>query len=229
MKFKGFLIEKVKITLQYHDELNPIIWNGSNLKSDARIRFTNIAFEFAKFAKIPVDRIKDIIFTGSTCAYNYTKFSDIDIHLIIDEHDMSSDELYDAKMAWQDKHKRLKYFGYPLEFYAQDVDAKLPKDQGQYSLLQDKWLVVPQHLDHVDILKDPWFNKKVCYYIHYIKDLLKRPDATQDIKILKHKFYEMRSAGLAKAGEFSYENALYKEIRNRNLIKSLNSYKESSQ
>jgi hypothetical protein len=36
----------------------------------------------------------------------------------------------------------------------------------------------------------------------------------------------MRGAGIARAGEFSYENLLYKELRNRGYIDKMNKYLE---
>ncbi len=218
--FAKYLSERIKLTLQYHEELNPAIWQDDKLKAEINKVIVEKAAEFAKFSGIPHESIVDIIITGSNCNYNYTHFSDVDCHLVVRIHGMDSDRLYDRKVEWTLKHKRLKAAGYPLEFYAQDSSEKLPSDQGQWSLAQNKWLVHPQQIDH-SILKDPAFKKKVEFYIRFIKQLLADKNEA-GIRDLKKKFYEMRSAGLARAGEFSYENSLYKELRNRGLVDKLN-------
>jgi len=117
----------------------------------------------------------------------------------------------------------LKVAGYPLEFYASNEKEPYPKGQGFFSLVQDKWIVVPKHLDHVEILKDPAFITKVEHNIWYIKNhLLKKEGSADDILDFKTKMWKGRAAGLERGGEFSIENLLYKELRNRGWIEKLN-------
>ena len=77
--------EELDLTLQYHDELNPKIWvDEDKLKPIVREHLLKIAKVWAKTAKIEDDAIEDIIITGGNVNYNYTKQSDIDIHLVVD-------------------------------------------------------------------------------------------------------------------------------------------------
>lgn len=220
--FSQFLNEnKLKLTLQYHQKLNPAIWRNETLKPDLKLQFLLYAKQFILFVGIPKEEVKDIIFTGSNVNRNYTKYSDCDIHIITDTSKFPPDYLYNKKLEWESKHKRLKVAGYPVEFFAQDYKEQLPSDQGQYSILNGKWIArPPAQLTHTEILQDPLFLKKVSYYIHVINRLLVTKDVA-GIKDLKEKFYNMRSAGLQKAGEFSYENSLYKELRNRGFVSRL--------
>jgi len=61
--------------------------------------------------------------------------------------------------------------------------------------------------------------------IKYIKDPLKsgndkeKQDKIMDLKV---KFWKGRTAGLKREGEFSQENVIYKDLRNRGLIDKLN-------
>jgi hypothetical protein len=62
---------------------------------------------------------------------------------------------------------------------------------------------------------------KLEYEIKTIKKLIKN-GSLKDIKEYKDKLWRMRTSGLNKEGEFSIENVLYKELRNRKLLDKLN-------
>ena len=72
------------------EKLNTDVWEGNVLKDEVREKLLEIAEEFVKFinVELEMDDIKDIIFTGSLANYNYTKFSDIDLHLLINFKDI---------------------------------------------------------------------------------------------------------------------------------------------
>ena len=42
LSFSSFLKEKVESTLQYHDELNPSIWDGFDLKAEVKDKLIEI-------------------------------------------------------------------------------------------------------------------------------------------------------------------------------------------
>ena len=82
------------------DKLNPEVWNLANesseiMKPEIRERLLEIAYEFIEFLEITVF-VDDIILTGSLSNYNWSKFSDFDLHLIIDFNQFPKDaiELY---------------------------------------------------------------------------------------------------------------------------------------
>jgi hypothetical protein len=54
-------------------------------------------------------------------------------------------------------------------------------------------------------------------------------DHIAEIKKLKEKFREMRSAGIHQSGEFSNENLIFKELRNRGYFQKLNDYLQKTQ
>ena len=223
LDFGTFLTERLRLTLKYHSKLNPKIWKNDQLDDGVVDHLLDLSFKFAKFSGIDKSRVKDIVITGGNVNYNYTKFSDIDIHLMCDITGLDSDKLYTKKVEWANSNKELKVAGYPLEFYAADVDEKhYPKGQGVYSLMRDKWLIVPKHLGQIDVLTDPKVLDKVEYYIKYIKQWLLKHAPKEDILSFKEKMWRMRSAGLQRGGEFSVENVVYKDLRNRGLIDKLN-------
>lgn len=218
------LFEKFQLTLKYHNKLNLKIWNGDKLKPELHDKLMDNAAKFCKYSGVDQKRIKDIVFTGSCANFNYTKFSDIDCHIVCDTSGLDDDKLYDKKKAWTESRK-LEFAGYPLEFYIHNANTPLPSDQGMYSLQSNSWERKPVHLKNVKVLEDPKVIDKVQFYIKYIKDLLKGDNDKENhdkIMDLKVKFWKGRTAGLHREGEFSQENVIYKDLRNRGLIDKLN-------
>lgn len=219
--FRQFITEKFQLTLKYHNKLNPKLWENSELKDGIAPYLIKNARKFALFADVPRVAVDDIVMTGGNCNYNYTKFSDIDVHIMCNEIDLDTTDYFTKKSEWTKAHPEIKMQGYPVEYYIQNETEHFPNGQGVYSLLHDKWLISPKHLDSLDILKDPKVLDQVQFYIHTAKELVKS-GTEQDILDFKTKLWKMRSAGLEKGGEFSFENVMYKELRNRSWVDKLN-------
>ena len=52
LKFKTFNIQETKISLEYHDELNPKLWDGDKLKPEIREKLLKFGDAWAEFAKL---------------------------------------------------------------------------------------------------------------------------------------------------------------------------------
>jgi hypothetical protein len=224
-------LSELKITLQYHDELNPKLWDGDVLKKDVRNALIKFGQEWSKFAKIPKDLIQDIVMTGGNANYNYTGKSDIDVHVIIDRsklfHDAKFVEEYlqDKKSLWTLTHN-IDVYGYPLEPYAQDDSIKYPKNQGVYSLMKNEWIVKPIHCNY-DFKNDHLLKQKVKHYMHAIDHMIKHHMGQSSFDSMKQRFKDMRTASLQQYGEFGRENLVFKELRNRGYIDKMNKYQAS--
>ena len=221
--------ESFVLTLQYHTELNPVVWKGDKLRPEIRKSLLKIADAWAKFSNIDDSIIKDIVLCGGNANYNYTPFSDLDVHLIIDKKKMGGSEelvndyLFDKKALWTLKHKDIRVAGFPVELYAQDKNEKVAS-AGIYSLKNDKWIDKPEHQD-VNFDKDVQLRRKVKDYMRQINKIIKSPgDQTAELDAFKEKLHQMRSAGVSKGGEFSFENLIYKELRNRGYLDKMSNY-----
>jgi hypothetical protein len=233
-KFTRFLKEDLSLTFEYHDELNPMIWEDDKLKENIKERLLQIGKMFAVFANIPESAIRDIVFTGGNANYNYTPFSDLDVHLLVNmknipvSRDFLDDYLYDKKLLWAYKHPALTVMGYPVELYAQSYREKLvsPKaNRGVYSLMNDRWLFKPRKETPANLDKDEGFKHRLEGIIKNIENILIQPgDHSDDIRKLKVRIRNMRTAGIHKSGELSTENLLFKELRNMGYIDKLNDY-----
>jgi hypothetical protein len=224
MNFLSILNEK--LTLEYHKKLNPIYWDGEQLKPQVKNILIKIGYKWAKFANVPEQAIMDIVMTGGNANYNYTNSSDLDIHLVVDplefnmDKEMLLDYFKDKKTIWSLSHK-LKVYGADVEIFAQPITQIAHKDQGVYSLLHEDWISKPKFKD-LNFEKDSYLTKKVESYMQKIDHLIETESTDETLyRTLLKKISKMRDEGLEKGGEFSMENLLFKELRARGYIDKL--------
>lgn len=221
-----------RTTLEYHDTLNPSLWEGDHLKSEVAAKLLTIAYTWATFSKIPVNSIHDVILVGGNANYNYTPMSDIDLHLVIDMEKLGQCEeviqeyLKSKKQLWGLIHN-IKIYGHNVELYAQDITTPYVKGQGVYSIKDDQWIVKPEQQE-VDF-NNPHVQKKVQDYKRNIDTLISSAAEDESFEKLKEKLRSMRSTGLQRGGEFAPENLTFKELRNSGYIDRLNDYLRSTQ
>jgi hypothetical protein len=214
------------LTLQYHSELNPKFWVNIFLKEEVRKKLLEIAKEWLKFAEIPNSAVKDIVFTGGNANYNYTDDSDIDVHIILDKSKIPncSDEEYfkDKKLIWSLTHD-ISVYGAEVEVYAQLGEVNIPKNQGVYSLKTGKWVVKPENLE-LDFEHDDLLKKKIDDAIYQIDHALENTTDTKAAEKLLEKFQKLRKHSIAKSGEFTQGNLIFKELRNRGYIDKIREF-----
>lgn len=224
LSFKKFIEEK--LSLEYHDELNPLLWKGFNLRNPVKRKLLELAGEWQKFAKIPDNVVTDIIFTGGNANFNYTNFSDIDVHIIIDKNSIFPDKeflddyLKDKKLLWSLIRKN-KVKGYSVEFYAQDINETLIASS-MFSLKHNKWIKKPVHgaysFENEDLVK------KVQDYKDMIDIFIKQDMDIEDFELIKEKLRLLRKESLDDGGEFSEGNLIFKVLRNDGYLDKINNY-----
>jgi hypothetical protein len=78
-------LNNVVSSFNLQDTLHPKIWvqNGEKLNPNVRKNLLEIAYQFIDSFDLDVV-IDDIIITGSIANYNWSKYSDIDVHILVD-------------------------------------------------------------------------------------------------------------------------------------------------
>ncbi len=91
MKWKKYLEETVDPddvdikSVAVKDELDPVIWDDKqSLKSYLADHLYKIAKDFFSGFGLEWELVEDVTITGSLANYNWSKYSDVDLHLIID-------------------------------------------------------------------------------------------------------------------------------------------------
>ena len=227
------IIEKEDIDLssfKIKDTLNPKIFNREQeMHKDVRTRLLMIADDFFETLDIGWVEIDDIILTGSLANYNWSKFSDVDLHILLDFDEVDENvELVRSyfnskKNLWNEKHN-ITVKGYDVELYLQDTDEPHIAS-GVYSVLWDKWNVKPEKQNFkIDNKKVRQKANGIIDTIKYFFELYKGGDydkVIRSIKNLKEKIKKMRQSGLDREGEYSYENITFKVLRRMEFLDKL--------
>ena len=212
----------VKRNVAYHSELNPVAWSYGQLRPEVRARLLEIANVFVGYLEIPDFKVIDVVLTGSIANYNYTKYSDFDIHVVTRYSDLQCDDLAEAfyrakKQIWNDAHD-IMIRGHEAELYVEDVEQP-PISAGMFSLLKNKWIKEPTY--SVPTVDDAAVNAKVRDLIKQIDSTLKTADDPEDLKRIMDKLRKMRRSGLDSTGEFGVENLAFKILRNMGYLSKI--------
>lgn len=231
------LTQELEIDLsqfELKDYLNPILWeeyeDGYVLKEGVRDSLLRIAEAFWDSLGFEQDDISDIILVGSSCNYNWSDVSDLDLHFEVNFADLDDnvslieDYFKTKSRAWNNNHPNLNIGGVPVELFVQDVIGGCDS-KAKYSILQDKWLVEPQHLgEGLQNLQDKESIKKKSALIMGIIDGIVKKfnhcvedseyiELFGDIQELLAKLTSMRKNGLQRGGEMDKDNIVYKVLR----------------
>jgi predicted nucleotidyltransferase len=222
--------KKIVKSFKTKDSLSSVIFDTSDgeffMRKEIKDRLLEISDNFIEFLGIDFF-IHDIILTGSLANYNWSDYSDVDLHILIDfkETDYKLDilkEFFDSKKNLWNKNHNIKIKKYDVELYVQDVDEK-HLSSGVYSVLHDKWLVEPEKSNPK--IDDRKIIEKGDEYSTQIDDLISKSkggeDVSEEIDELKDKIKRFRQCGLDDGGEYSYENLTFKLLRRNGYIEKL--------
>lgn len=218
---------------EMNKELNPAIWSGDVMNDAVRQKLLSIANDFYTESgfKAPID---DIILTGSMANYNYHDTSDLDVHVVIDYSKENSDTdlvrlaANSIKWKWNEQHN-IRIAGHDVETYIQDANEPHTAS-GVFSLLNNKWLVVPAYKTISTSESD--VNTKVQSIVDQTNDLQARVDSAdsqedieqllKDIDTVRYAALHLRKDAFADGeDEFSVGNLAFKELRNNGTIEQL--------
>ncbi len=198
--------------------LNPKLWDPSGkLHDDVHKQLMKIADAFEEFVGVPLN-VVDYTVTGSNANFTWTPHSDLDLHVVIQGTPTEQErELFNAKKAlWAEQHD-ITIRGLPVECYVQG-DAEEHHSTGVYSLADNKWIVTPKKVKPQ--IDDSAVTAKADAVIHVLELALISQDL-EKLRAAKDRITKMRKAGLARAGEWSVENLVFKLLRNMGLIDKL--------
>lgn len=203
----------------YNDTLNPKLYDeNDNMHPEVHAALMAVAKNFVNDLDLPDMVVHDIILTGSSANYNWTRFSDVDLHLIseidvfADPH-MAEKYFNAAKKVWNRRHD-VAIRGLDVEVYVENI-GDMHESAGRFSVMNNEWISKPDH--DKPVFDADAVNRKVRYIMKEIDLLMQDDDRITDIKHLKRKIWLMRAEGLYKknnGGEYSVENLAFKILRN---------------
>ena len=233
------LYEDIRITIApVHDDvmafdvqptLNQKIWDGDrHVRPGVKGALMHIVEEFMEGLDMDLD-LKDVIVTGSLANFNWSKFSDIDLHLLVDFAEVNDNEdmvkkFFDAVRSNWNKLHNILVKGHEVEIYVQD-EHEPHISTGVYSLLNDEWLVKPKkikpELDRRTALKKMRHFAREIDKLSAVFDSGNAQEAFEMATRLKNKLKRMRQSGLDSTGIYSPENLAFKMLRRSGDIEQL--------
>tara|TARA_R100001377_G_scaffold70734_1_gene46232 strand:- start:1136 stop:1864 length:729 start_codon:yes stop_codon:yes gene_type:complete len=216
----------------YNDTLPERFWDGDRFDPEVRQKLLEIAAYVADKAGV-VGEVQDVQLTGSMANYNYTKYSDLDVHILLDFADINSDEdlvraaLDGRRFVWNLRHS-ISIGGHDVELYFQDMEDPHVAS-GLYSLLNDEWITIPKHnpptIDESDVQRKADSVKIHIDELEIASRSINSPDQLAELtavaSALRGKVSSMRKDSLTADGEFGIGNLAFKELRNSGYMEKL--------
>ena len=216
-------------TFEMQDTLQQKVWEGdTRVRPGVKGALMDIVDDFVENLELDAE-IKDIIITGSLANYNWSKFSDIDLHILVDFKEVNENEelvrrFFNAVRSNWNKLHDIKVKGHEVELYVQDSEEP-HVSTGVYSLLHDKWVVKPNRVKPA--IDKATAKKKAANLereVDKVAAILYDGDHEQAFEVatrLKEKIKTMRQGGLERTGIFSPENLAFKMLRRSGAIEKL--------
>lgn len=220
--------EQVDVSsIRFNDELSPLIWdNNDKLKKDVREILLLNAKRFIEFSGLNDIYFNDVIITGSMANYNYNENSDIDVHIILDFNQISTnkefvgDYLKLKKQLWGEKLP-IQVKGHDVELYYQD-NSESHHSSGVYSLMNDEWLIKPtKKIININTSDIQLKSADIMNSIDELSEYNDNDEFLKKYENLKNKIKKYRQSGLNKSGEYSIENLVFKILRNNGYLNKL--------
>jgi hypothetical protein len=221
-------------TFENKTTLNPAIFDLENdkMKIDVRESLLDIAKDFYEDLKVNA-KYSDIWLVGSNANYNWSEYSDVDLHILLPFDEISDDTEFlteffnNKKTLWNDAHN-IKIDIYKIEIYVQDANnSEAVNSGGIYSVLYDSWIKHPEYMDvKIDVNA---VQSAVDQMMQKFKDAFKYkndPDKFKDaLDKLSDYMHDQRQSGLNADGEFSAKNLAFKYLRRKGVGKKIKQLK----
>ena len=237
------LVEQVELhtaklteAVEKHETLNDKLFTKEEvLKDIVRDKMLEVVDEFLANLKEQEIKIKvdDILLIGSNASYNYTKDSDIDLHVLANTKAVKyeteiAEALYGAYRTIFNKNLDISIYDIPLEIFVETEDSARVSN-GIYSVKKNKWVKKPVQEDIPEYDKEA-LEELVGKWEEKCKKLIddikadKLDSEEKVVKLLEEIYDKLRKKGVAK-GEYAIENLAFKELRNNGYLDKLKDYR----
>lgn len=213
--------------IKTNEELNPIIWDSDfTMKTEIRNKLLSIVDEYIAVSDIlKKDDIIDIELLGSNANYNYHPKSDIDLHLVVNMEDISSDPALaqianNLEKANFNTKYNLGIKGIDVELYVEDVNAGTMSN-GIFSVLENEWIKKPEKVIYPDYDSNDEYINLMTTWRDRAKSVLENAITSKEPKQFIDSLYNLRRLSLMKDGEYAMGNYVFKTLRDEGYLQAL--------
>ena len=215
-------------SFETHDILNPDVWEDFKLKDDIRERLIEICNEFINTLYGDFE-VKDIFLTGSLSSFNWSKYSDFDLHVQINYSDINDDEelvsnylnLFGKRF---NRDYNITLYGYDVEVYIENVGEDRSHVNGLYSLLNDRWVKKPKP-NKVKEVDTELVERKAIDLMEQVDELESKMEKgnynelQDEVDKIWDKIKKSRRDGIdSPDGDYSIGNLVFKYLRRNEYI-----------
>ena len=128
MKGDPHFIDKASFAVR--ENLHPKFWFTENmLNPKVKEKLIEITDDFVEGLDLDIE-VEDITFTGSLSNYTWSKYSDIDLHIIVDFSKLDKDDeflldYFNAKKSVWNRRHNIMIYGFEVEIYVQNLNETL--------------------------------------------------------------------------------------------------------
>jgi hypothetical protein len=220
--------------------LNGDVFDIETKKMLAEVRkyFLEIGVKFLEKSDINYTPV-DYLLTGSMANYNWSEYSDIDLHYVFNYEDsdkntkLIDDYFYNITLNFKNSFN-LKFKEYDIEFSIQDSNEDYVKNEGVYSIKYDKWLQEPIYVDtqydvsEIEKYLNLFGNKIKNIVSSYRNKEINEQEYLKEINNILDSISTLRKNGLKDKGEFSEKNIAFKVLRRKGIVDKLKKIKNIS-
>ena len=208
--------------LRLQPDLNREVWDEEDrLSPEVAERLLVIAEDFIRKLKMDGLTIHDIVLTGSLANYNWSRYSDFDLHIVLDFRQVDENEklvkkFFDARRLNWNKAHQIFLKDYEVEIYVENR-GEPHESTGIYSVKYDRWIIKPrrgeQRIDKENAKKKAQAIKLQIDDVERLFKKEKHDEVLKRAEEVKQKIMKMRRSGLEKGGVYSIENLAFKLLR----------------
>ena len=219
-------------SFKLHKNLQSDLWGGGDvLDSNIADVLYDIAKDFFDSLELEWIDIVDIIITGSLANYNWSEYSDIDLHILVDFNEIDEnmelvqEYLTSERLRWNRDHD-IRIKGFEVEIYVQDTNEE-HVSTGVYSIVNDEWHTKPTResveIDWTTVEKKATTLMADIDSVYSLFEKEDYVDAEKSALKIKEKIRKFRRAGLDDEGQYSSENIAFKVLRRNGYLEKLSS------
>jgi hypothetical protein len=222
------VVEPMK-SFKTQDTLCPDVWiDEDTIIPEIRETLMKIANDLYDGLELDVE-YEDVILSGSLSNYNFSKYSDYDLHIVLDftkvddNTDLVKKYFTEFKSNWNSKHD-IKIKGYEVELYLQDK-SEPHTASGIYSLLNDKWNIKPSPFKvEVDEKAIKVKSEDLMSQIDLIEeqqDTLDYEEVNDKLSKVWNKIKKHRAESMEEGNEMGTGNLIFKLLRRNGYIEKI--------
>ena len=210
-------------------ELNSDVWKDMTMKKDIREKLIEISNEFINDLH-GTFKVKDIILIGSLASYNWSKYSDFDLHIKIDFTEINDDidlvEDYIKLISRKfNNDYNIAIYNYEVEVNIESIEEVREHVNGIYSVLTDRWVMKPMVYERE--IDTKLVEEKAINLMEQIDDLITKSEDTNinlqdlisDTNKIWNKVRKSRKDGISSPdGELAIGNLVFKYLRRNGYI-----------